>query len=532
MSRPRTREDLVHVGGVLALLLPLLAGCAMLAGCASGLPAARSSRRPAVVHDEQADAQVISRNAARMEVCLATLRRLRGDQPAREPDYLLPSEHDLVERTLTEYLACRDELQQIAIRHTSPSSPAGLSQLAIARQAECDIALTGAALDDDVLRRALNQEFHRSGIPEGTCDRIMHEVTDSNLVRSLPEPTPGGSVVPASYGEDIQSAPSARDARRRIEGIIRRRSLLLPVVENEMWHLPPTHFLTSTARVAGNQLHRCRGAFVASLGRLQNPAARPLEFTPAQRQQIRGSLQPGDVLLTYTEGFASNLLIPGAFKHAATFVGTEDDRRRAGIPADVLAAHAGPSNERLPQVLRQLKTTDGETADVVESVAEGVLLSHFDRILTTRVNRLVVLRPRLAPEERASQLVDVLSFVGDEYDFSYDLTDGSDQVCTEVVYRSLHGRGGIAFPLTKHAGRFTLTADEILKYHLEAGANQFECVLIVDEEPRSPGKATIHFADEGHAWISRLPGLRSSAPSPSAPPQYDGDSHLLRRTAN
>ncbi|MBC7853418.1 MAG: hypothetical protein IAF94_08285 [Pirellulaceae bacterium] len=510
MSRPRTREDLVHVGGVLALLLPFLAGCV------SAPTTARTASRPAAVYDEQHDAQVISRDAARMEASLATLRRLRVDRSAREPDFLLPSEHDQVELALSEYLASRDELQQIAMRH------AGLSQLAIARQAECDIALICAALDDDVLRRVLNQEFHRSGIPEGTCDRIMHEVTDSNLVRSLPELTPGRGVVPASHGEDLQSAPGAGDARARIEEIIRRRSLLLPAVENELWHLPPTHFLAVTARSTTNQFHRCRGAIVANLGRLQNPAARPLGFTPDQRRQIRGSLQPGDVLLTYTEGYASNFVIPGTFKHAATFVGTEDDRRRAGMPADVLAAHAGPSNERLPQVLKQTKTADGEPADVVESIAEGVLLGHFDRILTTRVNRLVVLRPRLTPDERAAQLVDVLSFVGDEYDFSFDLTDGSDQVCTELVYRSLHGRGGITFPLTKHAGSFTLTADEILKYHLEAGAGQFECVLVVDEDSRAPGKATIHFADEGHAWISQLPGLRSSAAASSVSQQHDG----------
>ena len=418
-----------------------------------------------------------------MQASLATLCNLRSDSSTPKLDYLLPRVHDLVEQELAEYLACRDELQRIADLHPSKSPQADLGRLAALKRAECDIALTSATLEDAVLRQSLNQEFYRSGIPAGTCDEISHELTDSSLQTSLP------------------------DVRPRIDGIIRQQSLLLPAVENEFWHAPPTRYLATTSRAAGNQLHRSHGSLVAHVGRLKNPAYQPLEFTPDQRQQIHAALQPGDVLLTYTAGFASNYFIPGSFKHAATFVGTEEDRRRVGIPAEALAPLAGPSNQRLAHVLRQTQTAESDPADVVESVAEGVLLNQFDRILTTRINRLVVLRPCLSAEERSRQLVDVLSYVGDEYDFSFDLTDGSDQVCTEVVYRSLQGRGGIAFPLTKHAGRFTLTADEILKYHLHSGAGQFETVLTIDEDPRSPGKAQLHFADEGQAWITKLPGM-------------------------
>ena len=501
MIRPSTCVSLV---GVLALLLPVLAGCA------SAIPAPRGASRPSTVYDSQIDEQLVLRVAARMQENVDSLRELGVRGSARQPGYLLPREHDLVERTLAEYLACRDELQRIALQSPPQFNHAGLHQLAIARRTQGDIALASAALDNSFLQRALNQEFHRSEIPAGICDRIMDELTDSNLVRSLPSPGPDFVVQTASYGQVLQD-PGVKDVRGQIDEIVRRRSLLLPAVENELWHWAPTRFLATSAHAASSQFHRCRGALVAGFARIKNPAAQPLEFTPAQREQIRGSLQPGDVLLTYSAGFASNLFIPGTFKHAATFVGTEEDRKRTGNPAEVLAALASPSNQRLPQVLQQTRITSGEPADVVESLAEGVILNHFDRILTTRVSLLVVLRPRLNAEERALQLVDVLSFVGDEYDFSFDLTDASDQVCTEVVYRSLHGRGGIAFPLTKHAGCFTLTADEILKYHLEK-AGQFECVLIVDEDQRSPGKAKILFADEGQAWIRQLPGMGVSSP--------------------
>ena len=142
-----------------------------------------------------------------------------------------------------------------------------------------------------------------SGIPAGTLEKISHELTDSKFVESQP------------------------DVRPRIEGIIRQQSLLLPAVENEFWHASATRFLATTSRAAGTQYHRCHGSLVARVGRLKNPAYRPLEFTLEQRRQILAALQPGDVLLTYTAGFASNYFIPGSFKHAATYVGTEEDRR-------------------------------------------------------------------------------------------------------------------------------------------------------------------------------------------------------------
>ncbi len=135
-----------------------------------------------------------------------------------------------------------------------------------------------------------------------------------------------------------------------------------------------------------------------------------------------------------------------------------------------------------------------------------MLLSNFQHLLVSRVNSLVILRPRLNSRERTEQIADVLSFVGDEYDFSFDLTDASDQVCTELIYRSLQGRGGIDLPLTEHAGRLTLTADEILKYGMISGGN-FDCVLAVDEAPNAAGTARILHGTKAREWVIRLPGM-------------------------
>jgi hypothetical protein len=222
--------------------------------------------------------------------------------------------------------------------------------------------------------------------------------------------------------------------------------------------------------------------------------------------QIRNALQPGDVLLTYTAGYGCNLVIPGNFKHAATFVGTDDQRRRAGLSQETLLAIGRPDNQRLARVLTQTTIESGESVDVVEAVADGVRLNNLDRMLNFRINRLIALRPRLNETERAEQIRDVLSYVGDNFDFSFDLTDASDQVCTEVIYRSLQGRGGIDLLLSVHAGRRTLLPDDVLRYYLQTGGNQFECILVVDKAPEATGTACILRAAEAHEWIVLLMG--------------------------
>jgi len=393
------------------------------------------------------------------------MRRLR-EGSHREPDFLSPREQDLVEQVFAEYLCCRRELEQAAKHQGTPDIEQ--KDLSLRCKAEHDVQLAALALEDDVLGRALNQSFHRSAIPPGTCDRIIHEVTAAPVA-------------------------SSSESQQRWNDIVQRRAWVAPSVENQMRHLPPLELLADSQSAISTQLQHQKNMLVAGIGRLKNPTAHPLQFSEQQRRQIRSTLRPGDVPLTYTAGMTSNLFIPGNFKHAAIFVGTADERGREGLDSPRLLSIAGPP-----------KLASGAAADVVEAVSEGVLLNNFDRILTTRVNRLAVLRPCLNESDRASQIADALSYVGDSFDFTFDLTDASDQVCTEVVYRSLQGRGGIDIPLLQHAGRLTLAPDDFAKYATQAAGALLPCVLLVEEPPESLGKISVLAGAEAQQRLGQL----------------------------
>ena len=99
----------------------------------------------------------------------------------------------------------------------------------------------------------------------------------------------------------------------------------------------------------------------------------------------------------------------------------------------------------------------------------------------------------------------------DGYDFRFDFADASQQVCTEVIYRAINGKGEIDFDLTERAGHETLSADDIANYHLEPATNAFDFVLLVEPDPNSSENAAQVFT--GTKGEARLRTLMNEASS-------------------
>jgi hypothetical protein len=226
------------------------------------------------------------------------------------------------------------------------------------------------------------------------------------------------------------------------------------------------------------------------VSRLKKPSAYVVRFNEAQKEEVQAQLQPGDLVLTYTGGYASNIFVPGSFKHVMTYIGTPEKRRAAGFSPERLVAASGVPRERgLAVDLRRKTTSAGLPANVIEAVGEGVKFSNLEHIMETHIWTMLVIRPQLDSRDRARQLGRTFSYLGQEYDFRFDFSDSSRQVCTEVVYRSLNGIRGIDFPLTRRGGHVTLSADDLVGYWLEERPEAFELVLYAEEAPRSAGHA-------------------------------------------
>ena len=165
--------------------------------------------------------------------------------------------------------------------------------------------------------------------------------------------------------------------------------------------------------------------------------------------RLRPLLQPGDVMLMRAEKKLTAAILPGFWAHAALFLGGQRDLEGLGI--------AG-----YPFVQKhwaELAAQDRGLGCVIEAISPRVQIQSLEKALYA--DHVVVLRPALAAEQVAGAVAEAFGHVGKAYDFEFDFNISTRLVCTELIYRCYHHRGGMEFPLIKRLGRYTLTGDDI-----------------------------------------------------------------------
>jgi hypothetical protein len=172
-------------------------------------------------------------------------------------------------------------------------------------------------------------------------------------------------------------------------------------------------------------------------------------------EALRSLVHPGDVLITRKEYAVTNYFLPGYWPHAALYLGTSDDFDRLA-----LSQH----EQVKPRWARLLAEANTDRRRVLEALKDGVQIRSMGSPLAS--DSVLVLRPRLSEREIATALARGLFHEGKAYDFDFDFTRSDRLVCTEVVYRSYDGVGGIRFQLTRRAGRLTLGAGDLVQMAL------------------------------------------------------------------
>ena len=416
--------------------------------CQSGRPKLTPAElTQAMASDQQVLDNIESHNAELRRDFLA----LRASGGWKERGYFSAQESDRIELLYFRFHTAHHQLNEIVGRYDGVSDPppvrAKANRLAL-RQSKF---LVGTFAGDKVAIDKLNQAYPRSDIPRDTYDL---------LVESL-------------------------------EPFAKREAEIIKVKVDDK--LDDAEYLAQTE-------------IFFHVSRLKKPGAHLVSFSDAQKKEIVSRLEPGDILLTFTAGYASDVFIPGAFKHGITYVGTVGQRHAAGLSPDRIILVGGRAEgKKIAADLRQTTTAGGRPANLIEAVAEGVKFSNLDHILNTHINRLLVLRPKIGADNRARQVSRTFSYLGQDYDFRFDFADSSKQVCTEVIYRAINGLDDIELPLTRRGGHVTLSADDLVNYWLHRNPGAFEFVLYADETPESPGhRARILTGAAGKTRVEEL----------------------------
>lgn len=442
----------------------------------------------------------------------------QGDWVSR--GYFSAAENDRMENLLFRFVTSHAALWDITAAYQNMQTPVDVPTLdakthVVARQASLLLASHSAFLvttfaGDPVAIAKMNEAFYRSEIPRDTYYRLTRDITSKRLERL--EQTDALVAAALASSDSEMARLAASDAL--YGGLIEFNTTLQITAEERLRSaldrlgIGTPKAVRKTEDVVDDDLYASRSILFKDVSRLKNPRAHLIRFSDEQKAQVYELLRPGDLILTYTAGYMSDVFIPGAFKHGITYVGSLEERRQIGLESGTLPAVAPDVRDRIADHVGQANVESGEPANMIEAVAEGVIFNNLTKIMDTHINRMLVLRPNITDAERLDFLIEIFSYLGEDYDFRFDFSDSTSQVCTEVIYRSINGKGGIAFGLTMRAGHETLSADDIALYFLDTHPEAFEFVLYAEEDPGKQNYDALILT--GNAGLHRLSTLMKS----------------------
>ncbi|MGB7329382.1 MAG: YiiX/YebB-like N1pC/P60 family cysteine hydrolase [Rubripirellula sp.] len=345
--------------------------------------------------------------------------------------FFTPTEDDQVVQLWVSYHMARSALLETlhSIRTTAgKASEENASEFSLAYAAALiliDAARTLRDLysDDPLVRRKLNEAYSIYGIDQGSFDTIQLSLT--NPVNAL-----GVRQADQFYADHAELFLRLASQDANVASVVTLIDRLRDRVS-----VGPTRYFKARAK---ELRHDARDRIVAqSFGRavyaiqewgsrlVSSFSIRPGHIARLPDQVISALsalLKPGDVFVTRKDAAVTNYFLPGFWPHAAMYVGNDS---------------------------------------VVESLKDGVRVRTMESPLGN--DAVALIRPSLETGLIDQAIVRAHSHVGKPYDFDFDFTRADRMVCTEVVYRSYEGLGGVEFELKKRAGRQTLSAEDLLE---------------------------------------------------------------------
>lgn len=420
------------------------------------------------VHQGSAPRVVGARTVAHLDVYFEELRLkaldLKRQVAARERGYFTPSEDELARQLLISYWQSRCALFDLVntYRHDSQLT-------AELRPSAFLVAYAGAVLlvhaarflretfgDSPVVIAKLNEPEPHFGIPGGVYERVQHSLTSPKHAWHL-------------YHAFQYFLANEGQLRELAQDPVLAPCLAVIDRLQQRLHVNQAQYATARLRVRLDQARRglrqdLLGRAIYGLVKLAGCTTSEISTRPGHkpdlplsvREQLRPLLRPGDVFITRKEHAMTNYFLPGFWPHAALYLGEAQALVQLGMSEH---EHVRPRWEQL------LAADPHEPRRVLEALKDGVRIRSVDSPLCS--DAVLVLRPRLAPSDIAQALCRGFFHEGKPYDFDFDFSRSDRLVCTEIVYRSFEGVGGMRFQLVRRAGRLTLAAEDLIQMALD-----------------------------------------------------------------
>jgi len=454
------------------------------------------------------DIRLIENIAVEMDAIVDKLSHLTTLIDAQGNKYFTESENRQTEFVLFQFIRYRDMLWNIMDFYRNASYPntemrtkgAAVFMYSAIKLNYYSSRLVAISINNRRIIKILNASHSRYNIKKNSYDAIFLNITDISSIKLID--TAWGLFEKELYNSDSTLARLSRtspefeflnhlkpgyfDYYVQTRYILYASGKLFANVENRLRHTQARRLGSLATEAAEDGFYHVQGTVYKNVARIKNPRIHIVEFSDKQAEQIKSMLLPGDIILTYTAGYMSNVFLPGNFKHGITYIGTVPQRHKAGLTMTEFICRT-VSPQQLSALTNNVSVNEyppGYEANVIEAVAEGVIINSLDYLLKTHINRLVVLRPIISAEERIDQLLDLFLHVGVPYDFNFNFSNDSYQCCTELIYRTLNNKGSINMQFSKLKGKWILSADGIANYFLNTNPDSFEIILLAEKSDK------------------------------------------------
>ncbi len=313
-----------------------------MASCTS-IPPAKVYESPSVLQTQlESDLRTLSTVRPHFEALDDDFVALRKQGDWVKRGYFSVSENDRMEHLLFRFIASHTTLWNISAAYqnmqTSFDDPAlDTKARVVSRHASLLLANHSAFLvaefaDDPIAIAKMNEAFYRSEIPGDSYYELARGITAKRLTRLKRAGALAAKELANPNSKLAWLAASDASYRKLIElnqtlhteTETRMRAALGSKGTSE------PKAIRKTEEFFGNELYAARSMLFKDVSRLKNPTAKLIRFSDEQKVQVYAQLRPGDLILTYTAGYISDVFIPGAFKHGITYVGSPKQREQAG----------------------------------------------------------------------------------------------------------------------------------------------------------------------------------------------------------
>ena len=419
------------------------------------------------------------------------MKHLNNSATRHETGYFSNIENDQIENLLFQYLILRTSVWEIINKYrdysTYSDDPSeNMKALIIGYTSALTLykysgILITTNMGDGQAIDKLNESYYKSGIPRGSFQTVymsltklehLDELDIAHELISTEMNEPGTElyslIKDPIYGPLLNDLDQLHFAHVKLrEEILNHFVLITPELTNRLRHSSIKKKVEDLIKKAGGRFNALKAMVLTYGGHLKSPISNHLTFSDREKDTLISILQPGDIILTYSEGYMSNIFLPGIFTHGIVFIGSKN---------------GWEENDWLTMdISHEQRSLIKQGDDIIEAISEGVVSNSLKKILEKEINRLAVFRPDLSKNQIQDVLKTVHSYLGNLYDFSFDFNNAETQVCTELIYRGFNDIGPIHFELSKRAGVMNMSAEDICRSALETGNLELVTLVIEDE---------------------------------------------------